>query len=149
MAKVNKSGMQAREIKANKSGMQAREIIDVKEESKKKKVIRFTVRWAIRGIGAVILFLSIAQYMQGLPLVFIVVASYMNLPLNAEPLSLDWTVWALSSIGVMVPLMLLIIAWVRYVWRYTIIDANKRVDTLVGFMSKSRKKNKDGKRARL
>lgn len=87
--------------------------IKTKQDDKRKS---YVVRQTIRALGLLILGFSASLYIEGLPIVFVFLTGYVGVRLDAKLSTVGSGLWLLSCIGVMLPLLYVFLAWIRFVW---------------------------------
>lgn len=70
-----------------------------------------------KGLGAIILAISLSVFMQGIPLMFVFIGAYLGVPADAKVSNMDTMVWLLTSVTMMLLALYTFIAWMKFLWR--------------------------------
>lgn len=78
-------------------------------------------RFAISMLSLLFVAVSIGVYIQLLPLVYVFLGAMMGLSPDVKIGQMDLVVWAMTCIGVTLPLSYLLIRICRYLWRHMVM----------------------------
>lgn len=70
-----------------------------------------------KGLGAILLVISLSMFMQGVPLMFVFIGAYLGVPADATVGNMDTMVWLLTSVTMMFLALYSFITWVKFLWR--------------------------------
>lgn len=70
-----------------------------------------------RGLGAILLAMSLSVFAQGIPLMFVFIGAYLGVPAEAKIGDMDTMVWLLTSLTMMILVLYAFISWMKFLWR--------------------------------
>jgi hypothetical protein len=70
-----------------------------------------------RGLGAILLAISLSVFTQGVPLMFVFIGAYLGVPADAKVGNMDTMVWLLTSVTMMFLVLYGFISWMKFLWR--------------------------------
>lgn len=78
-----------------------------------------------RTIGIVLIIISFGVYIQALPLMLILLGGIIGVMSDGQFADVDTIVWAITSIGVLVPTLYAMITFWKFLWKKFVLNASK------------------------
>lgn len=73
--------------------------------------------FALKGLGFILLAMSLSVFVQAVPLMYIFIGGYLGIPADARVGNMDTMVWILTSVTMMILTLYAFITWMKFVWR--------------------------------